>query len=160
MILHIFTEDLNADMKQDFHLFDTSNFPKDHPLYSNVNCKVVGTMKSETAEHQAVSFCGLRSKMYSLHVPSLNIPKMTAKGIKKSYVEKNLKHELYEDVLRYGITTSANFCVIRSKDHIVRTERIGKICLSAMDDKRYVLKDGVNTLAHGHFRIDGDMLDF
>ena len=28
-----------------------------------------------------------------------------------------------------------------------------KLCLSAFDDKRYFLPDGVPTLAHEHFRI-------
>ena len=45
---HIITEDLYQDMKQDQHLYDTSNYPKDHPLYSTVNKKVIGKFKDET----------------------------------------------------------------------------------------------------------------
>ena len=30
---------------------------------------------------------------------------------------------------------------------------MNKKCLSAYDDKRYILPDGVHTIAHGHFRI-------
>ena len=29
----------------------------------------------------------------------------------------------------------------------------GKICLSAYDDKRYILDDGITTLAHGHCKL-------
>ena len=71
---HIRTKDLYADMKIHFHhLMDTSNFPKEHPLYTRVREKVVGTFKDECASVQPVQFIGLRSKMYSLLLPpSLN----------------------------------------------------------------------------------------
>ena len=42
---------------------------------------------------------------------------------------------------------------IRSYKHIRKTIEINKKCLSAYDDKRYILPDGVHTLAHDHFRI-------
>ena len=37
--------------------------------------------------------------------------------------------------------------------HILKTIEINKKCLSAYDDKRYILLDGVHTLANGQFRI-------
>jgi len=33
---------------------------------------------------------------------------------------------------------------------IMRTVEINKACLIAFDDKRYILDDGVTTLAYGH----------
>jgi len=42
-------------------------------------------MKSETAEIQATQFVGLRSKMYSLHVPGLKKPNLMAKGIENVF---------------------------------------------------------------------------
>ena len=39
---------------------------------------------------------------------------------------------------------------IQSKKHKIRTYEIDKLCLSCFDDKRYVLHDGVNTLAYFH----------
>ena len=42
---------------------------------------------------------------------------------------------------------------IRSYKHILKTIEINKKCLSAYDEKRYILPDEVHTLAHGHFRI-------
>ena len=42
------TEDLYQDMAQNRELFDTSNYPKTHFLYSETNKKVVGKMKDET----------------------------------------------------------------------------------------------------------------
>jgi hypothetical protein len=32
-----------------------------------------------------------------------------------------------------------------------------KVALSNFDDKRYILNDGYTTLAHGHYRIRGDI---
>ena len=39
---------------------------------------------------------------------------------------------------------------IRSKSHRIGTYNVCKILLSCFDDKRYVLDDGVNTLAYFH----------
>ena len=39
---------------------------------------------------------------------------------------------------------------IQSKLHRIGTYNVCKISLSYMDDKRYVLNDGVNTLAYFH----------
>ena len=39
---------------------------------------------------------------------------------------------------------------IQSKLHRIRTYNICKVPLSCFDDKRYVLDDGVNTLAYFH----------
>jgi hypothetical protein len=42
------TEDLYQDMTRNRKLFNTSNYPKNHILYSDTNKKVVGNMKDET----------------------------------------------------------------------------------------------------------------
>ena len=42
---------------------------------------------------------------------------------------------------------------IRSDHHALFTYNINKIGLSAFDNKRYILDDGITTLAHGHHRI-------
>ena len=39
---------------------------------------------------------------------------------------------------------------IRSDHHKLFTYNINKIGLSAFNDKRYILDDGISTLAHGH----------
>ena len=39
---------------------------------------------------------------------------------------------------------------IQAKKHKIRTYEIDKISLSCSDDKRYVLDDGIHTLAYFH----------
>ena len=39
---------------------------------------------------------------------------------------------------------------IQAKKHKIRTYEIDQISLSCFDDKRYILGDGVNTLAYFH----------
>lgn len=46
---------------------------------------------------------------------------------------------------------------LRSSKHVVNTDKINEIALSADDDKGEALKDGVNTLAIGHLRVVGKL---
>ena len=39
---------------------------------------------------------------------------------------------------------------IKYKNHNLDTYETNKISLSWFDDKRYILKNGINTLAYGH----------
>ena len=43
--------------------------------------------------------------------------------------------------------------VIRSYKHEVYTEEVNKVALCSDDDKRYILEDGINTLAWEHYKI-------
>jgi len=43
--------------------------------------------------------------------------------------------------------------VIRSHLHDVYTEKVNKVALSAEDDKRVIMKDGIHTSAYGHYRL-------
>lgn len=42
--------------------------------------------------------------------------------------------------------------MLRSEGHTIYGETINKTALSADDDKRIVLPDGITTLAYGHYR--------
>ena len=63
------------------HLFDTSNYERDHYLYSVDNYKVLGKMRNECAGTVVEEFVGLRPKMYSLKYR--NAEKITTKVVKK-----------------------------------------------------------------------------
>lgn len=42
---------------------------------------------------------------------------------------------------------------IRSNCHNRSSYEVNKVSLSCFDDKRYILKDRINSLAYGHYQI-------
>jgi len=74
-------------MERRKHLYDTSDYPKEHPLHSDTNKKVLGKMKDECAGTPIAECVCPRPKMYSiLKADEKNIKK--AKGVKKNVVKK------------------------------------------------------------------------
>ena len=146
-----FYKDISGDVKD---RFDTSDYPKNHPsvIVTGINKKVLGMFKDEAAGKNIKEFVGLRAKLYSFKMEEGEENKK-CKGIKKGVVEKSITHEDYKTCLQTGKEQLRRQNIIRSYEHIVYTEEINKIALSAADDKRYLLKDSYDTLAWGHHRI-------
>ena len=61
-----------------------------------------------------------------------------------------LKHREYVNVLFNKKVVRHKMKRILSELHSVGTYDINKISLSCFDDKRYILDDGINSLAYGH----------
>ena len=142
--------DVYADMAEHRHLFDTSNFPTDHFLFSNKNKKVPGTFKDECPNNPPREFIGLKPKMYSL---DLGVDeKKVAKGVVRSVIRKQLKHSLYKACLLDKKILMHTMHQIRSVKHQLQTLKMNKISLSPFDDKKYFISE-VENLAHGHFKI-------
>ena len=75
-----------------------------------------------------------------------------AKGTKKHTV-KGISHEDYVRVLRGEKFPPMKNISFRSHLHEIFTEQMWKVALSAEDDKRIVMADGIQTLAIGHWRL-------
>jgi ubiquitin len=146
------TENIFDDMKAHSHLYDTSDFPKNHPLQSDINKKVLGKMKSETNEKCISEFVGLRSKMYAYSCD--NRDEKRAKGISKVTVNKDLRLDSYKHVLFEESQLHSKMTLIRSHNHEIYCEDIVKTGLSCFDDKRYLQEDGISSLAYGHYKIN------
>ena len=147
-------------MKNHLDLFDTSNYSPEHPLFSTKNQKVIGKFKDECGGVAPLEFVGLRPKMYSiLMTDDENLSdvrkktKITCKGVKKSYVKNHLPHNHFVKSLRGGKISPAKFEAILSENHIIKTKVVIKSCLSAADDKRFILSNGVDTKAYGHYAL-------
>ncbi len=98
LLLEIETEDIYKDIERNKTLYDTSDYPKEHPLHSNENKKVLGKMKDECAGTPIAECVCLRPKMYSIITgEEKNIKK--AKGVKKSVVKKQIMNEQYKETL-------------------------------------------------------------
>lgn len=76
-------------------------------------------------------------------------------------IKTKIAFEDYKDCLFNKSIVNCQQNKIRSRKHIVQTEREEKIALSPHDDKRYLLENSFDTLPWGHFSIleDGDLLD-
>ena len=144
-------EDLFNDMYNYSHLFDTSDFPKDHFLQSNINKKVMGKMKCDTNEKCISEYCGLRSKMYAFSCDGKEDKR--AKGIAKVVVKKDLRLQHYKETLFNDSQLISVMNTFRSHNHEIYLESIKKIGLSCFDDKRYLLEDGITSYAYGHYSI-------
>ena len=144
------TDDVYQDMKQDQDLYDTSDYPKDHFLHSTTNKKVIGKFKDEVNGVSVSEFVGLRAKMYSILTKVSKEDKKKGKGIKKSVLKKEVKHQDYIDCLFERREYQHSMMGFRSHQHQVYTEKQIKKSLSPFDDKRYILEDGYTTRAHGH----------
>ena len=91
-----------------------------------------------------IEFVGLKSKMHSMKkidVKECN----TAKGVSITTEFDKFKDVLFnEKIIRHKMKR------IQSKKHKLGTYEIDKISLSCFDNKRYVLDDGICTLAYFH----------
>ena len=157
LIYEIKTDDFYKDISKDAESkFDTSEFDKYHPAINDfgfkvgVNKKVIGMFKDETGGKQIEEFVGLRSKLYSYKLHEKEHKR--CKGVKRSVVAKSITHEDYKNCLRTKNEQLRTTNVIRSHLHDIYTEQINKVALSADDDKRIILEDGVSTLAYGHYK--------
>ena len=146
------TDDVYKDIKNDADKwYDTSNYDKDHPsgLYSGKNKKIIGYMKDECGGKYITEFVGLRAKSYSFITSDGKVEKK-CKGVKKYVVKKYITHEDYKECLSTKISQLRTMNTIRSRKHEIGSERINKTALSANDDKRIILEDGIHTLAYGY----------
>ena len=137
-------------MREDSHKFDTSDYPVSNQFgIQRLNKKVAGIMKDENNGKIMRTFIGLRSKMYCTLVDESE-PTKKAKGVKGCIVKNQISFEDYRDCLFEGKILKCLQNNIRSRNHIVHTERQNKIALSPYDDKRYLLQDSTDTLPWGH----------
>ena len=125
-------------------LFDLSNFPVSSKYYCSNNKKIVGKMKDKYGGKSILKFVGLKSKMYSTLGESNN-EKSTNKGHTTFIEFQELHDTLFKKTILRHIMRG-----IKSKNHNLGTYETNKRSLSCFDDKRYILKNGVNTLTYGH----------
>ena len=108
---------------------------------------MLGKIQDEFFGNKVYEFLGLKSKMYLL-VACNDLEVNKAKG-----VNLLLRHKEYFDVLFCKKVIRHKMKRIQSNSYSVGTYDLNKISLSCFDDKRYILDNGINTLAYGHKEI-------
>ena len=160
LMYEIRTKDFYKDIACDvINKFDTSNYPKEHPsgILTGKNKKVIRMMKDECGGYQIIEFVGLSSKLYSFTTTSDKDDekeKKKCKGIKKYVIKKDISFENYKTCLFNGTEETRKMNLIMHKKHDLFSVCTEKIALSSKDDKRILLHDKINTLAHGHYLTD------
>ena len=101
-------------------------------------------MKDEFGGDIIDKFIGLKSKMYS-------IKKIDGKELNTAKrVNITTEFNEFKDVLLKKNNIRHKTKRIHAKKHKIGTYETDKISLSCFDDKRYVLGDGIYTLAYFH----------
>ena len=124
------------------HLFDFSNYPKDSKFFDQANKKVIGKMKHEFEVKIIDEFVGLKSKIYSIKNND-GKESNTAKGVNIATEVNEFKDTLFnKKILRHNTRR------VLDTNHKMGTYQINKLSLSCFGDKRFVLNDGIYTLAY------------
>jgi hypothetical protein len=132
LIIDIPTEDIYKEMNPID--FDTSNYPKDHHLFSDQNKKELGFMKDEMGGEPILEYIGLRAKMYCIKTKHDEIKK--AKGISKRVVDNEITYDDFKKTLETGVSmTHVNTSIVSNK-HMLHTQETKKISLQTGDTKR------------------------
>ena len=150
LLYEITSDDMYADLKDlsvQGKYFDFSNYPPGHDLYAVENKRVPGCFKDETKGQVIEKFVGLRSKMYAIKVKDKPEVK-AAKGVKKTVIQQ-LNFEDYVECLMNSKVLEHEYVSIRSVKHHVFTACQSKVSLSSFDDKRWILKNGIDTIPYG-----------
>lgn len=157
MVYHIHTDDFYNDLVNNpssllTHM-DTSNLPRDHPCYTSLRKKIPGYFSDESDGLTISEFIALRAKSYAFSIDG--IEKIKAKGIRGHVVKNHMTLENHKKCL-FGDTDFHPYTEnvsIRSYNHHLKTINTCKLTYNRNDDKRFVLKDEIHTLAHGHYKI-------
>lgn len=77
-----------------------------------------------------------------------------AKGVKKNVIQKEICFEVFRKCLLTKEPIYRKQNLFRTENHDIYTVEQIKKALSAYDDKRFVLENGINTLAWGQYKIN------
>ena len=160
-IYSVFTEDIYEDLLDLRKHVDLSVYPKDSPYFRPENKKVIGKFSDEKPDHVIKEVIALKPKMYSILAEPLPTSRqkekkenfITAKGITAA-AQKLLTHEDYRSVLVSRKAMNVDVRSIRSFNHKLFTISVNKKGLSAYDDKKFILSNGIDALSYGHYRIN------
>ena len=149
---------------------DTSDFPKDHILFSSANRKVPGKFTIETGAKIVDFIAVLASKAYAIkifeHETSQNNNSsciMKVKSIPRKVIKTKLSPEDFKRALLTSVSRSSSeiaegrmeceFFHFKSSKQVIYTHKTQRQCLYPNDLKAYILDDGITCLPYYHCKI-------
>ena len=123
-------------------MFDFSEYQS--IFFDPTNKRVLGEIKDEFKRNPINKSIGLKSKMY-FTVSDDDAEVSTTKGVNIS-IDFNAYEDAFfnEKIIRHKMKRT------QSKKHKISTYDVNKICLLCFDDKKYILNNGITTLAYFH----------
>lgn len=160
--LLVYCRSLYSDLKaMSSEYFDFSDYPKSHPLFSDLNKKRLGYFKDELFGDVMKEFVGLKTKQYAYNFIPYNKKGektvMKCKGVKKSCLKQKFCFEDFKRALFHDEKYYASFNLIKSRRHNVSSVSIKKLALSNNDNKRVILENKIDTLPYGHYKLKTDV---
>lgn len=131
-------------------IFDSSNYPKEHPLYSEMNKARLGCFKDEAAGKEIEEFVCLAPKSYSYKYVD-NHTDCRLKGVKE-YKKKEISHDDYLNTYLTKIPKRMSQKNIQSQHHVLRTVTIPKVALNTWEDKRNWIGQN-ESYPYGHYKL-------
>jgi hypothetical protein len=141
---------LHPAMRRD-GLLDTSNYPTNHPLFTNEYKAKLGCIKDEVEGETIVEAVLLKPKCYSMITESGLKNKKTAKGVQYC-VKQALAHATYVEAFNHQLEIVRDTRRFQTKDHIVSTILQRKWALSATDNKR-AWTAANDSVPYGHYSL-------
>lgn len=130
LILFLQTDDIYRNLLKKKHLYDFSNYAKDHFLYNSDNAGILEKFKDECKGSAMHEFVGLKHNLYSYSYENISSTekkeKQVAKGIQKATIIHCLRHEHYKQCIFTRKDTMHRMDTIRSFEHNIFITRINK----------------------------------
>lgn len=134
--LEVKSEKQCDNLKKLTKILDFSNYPSSHPLYSTTYQNQLGYFKDEVKGATIDEFVGLRSKTYAMTIKGKDM-KSCCKGVRKAY-KKTIPFRDFKKCLQTICSKRITQYNILSKNHMLETARIDRLCFSSFDDKRFI----------------------
>ena len=162
LYIKIHEEDYNHLMKTVLaEHFDFSNLSEEHPLFTSERMGKIGILKYETDGRVIRQFIALCGKCYTISYFDDGANTCKCKGI-PSKISKSFSANDYLDGLLYpniqvsGITVAqrAKYRYIGVNPHMrtTYTFEVKKLVLNSLDSKRYLIKNGLDSIPLGHYK--------
>ena len=149
--IHGFRADhLLEKMKED-GLLDSSNYPSNHPLYSEEHKARLGCIKDEAEGDPFIEWYLLRPKCYSMKAYK-GKDKMRAKGVSRSTLGNEITHASYKQAYNNQVCLSHEQRRINSEKHETFTLKFTKVSLNFWEDKRAWVSKNLS-LPYGHHTL-------
>ena len=175
-VIEVKTDDIYKDMYEDRHLYDFSDYPKDHPNYDVVNKKVYDIFSDDLNGKIVTEFTADKPKMYSYeyidnYLDMLKNCEPDEYKLVKSKIHSNeyidnytisnknkhkgtnisvdLKHNEYKRALYKEELIYKEFYNLQLNKQKIYLDKINKIALNPFDSKRHWI-DNINSVPYGY----------